>query len=122
MEPPEHPQKPKISIVGPCTSGKSTLTAALRNAGYPTRQPAQEHSYVSDMWQQLTDPDILIYLDVSYPSARQRRPISWGAERLVEQAQRLAHARQHADLYLNTDILSPDEVQQSVFAFLKENP
>src|SRR5690349_23065726 len=100
----------RVALVGPCTSGKSTLAAALNAAGYEARHPAQEHSYVPNMWQVLVKPDVLIYLDVTIDHARQRRNITWGADRLTQQAERLAHARQHADLYILTDDLSGDEV------------
>ncbi len=110
-----------IAIVGPCASGKSTLAKALRQAGYQVRQPAQEHSYVPAMWQRLTQPDLLIYLDVDYSASLQRRPhIDYGPERLAEQHQRLAHARQHCDLYLDTSPLTPQEIFQEVDIFLQK--
>lgn len=107
-----------IAVVGPCTSGKSTLVHALRDLGYTARMPAQEHSYVPDMWRRLTNPDLLIYLDVSWETARRRRDIHWGPERLDEEAERLAHARAHADLYLPTDALAAEDVLQRVLAFI----
>lgn len=109
----------RVAVVGPCTSGKSTLTAALLALGYDARQPAQEHSYVPDMWQRLVKPDVLVYLDVSYEAASQRRRISWGPERLDKQAGRLAHARQHANLYINTTWLSATDVLAQVVGYLK---
>jgi deoxyadenosine/deoxycytidine kinase len=116
----EEPPPLRISVVGPCASGKSTLVQALRAAGYEARQPAQEHSYVRDMWQRLTRPDILIYLDVDYETTLARRPRNAGSpQRLQEQHRRLAHARQHCDLYLDTSHLTPDQVQAQVFSFLQ---
>lgn len=113
----------RVALVGPCSAGKSTLIPALRAAGYEARHPAQEHSYVQDMWQRITRPDVLIYLDVSYPAARQRRPfIDGGPQRLAEQHARLAHARAHCDFYLDTSELSPRQVREAVFAFLGEPP
>lgn len=109
---------PLVAVVGPCTSGKSTVVRALRDRGYTARMPAQEHSYVPDMWRKMVNPDLLIYLDVSYQAARQRRDIHWGPERLEKEAERLAHARQHADLYIATDNLSPADVIQQVLAFI----
>lgn len=109
----------RIALVGPCASGKTTLARALRQAGYQVRQPAQEHSYVPAMWQRLSRPDLLIYLDVDYAASKQRRPhIDYGPERLQEQRHRLAHARQHCDLYLDTSGLSPQEVYRQVVTFL----
>lgn len=110
----------KIAIVGPCSSGKSTLAQALMDAGYTVRQPAQEHSLVPDMWRQMSRPDILIYLDVDYAHARQRRPYhDGGQQRLAEQQKRLAHARQHSHFYLDTNGLSPENVRDEVLHFLR---
>ncbi len=55
-----------IGVVGPCGAGKSSLVAGLKAEGFLVRHIAQEHSYVPDMWKRLSNPDILIYLDVSY--------------------------------------------------------
>ena len=111
----------RVAVVGPCVSGKSRLVEALREEGYEARHVAQEHSYVPAMWQRLSRPDALIFLDVDYASALERRPhITWGPERLEEQATRLAHARQHCDLYVNTNDLSVDEVREQVLAYLQE--
>lgn len=111
---------PVIGVVGPCTSGKSTLVSRLRDAGYIARAIAQEHSYVKDMWKKLVDPHILIYLTVSHDHAVQRRNINWGPERLADQADKLAHARQHADLILDTDRLSSEEVTRAALDFVRE--
>ncbi len=108
-----------IAVVGPCSAGKSTLTSALREAGYKARHPAQEHSCVPDMWLRLSNPDILIFLDLSYEQARARRPhIDGGPRRLQEQYDRLAHAREHCDYYLDTSDMNPQEVRRAVFVFL----
>ena len=108
-----------IGVVGPCASGKTTLTAGLKQLGYRARQIAQEHSYVKDMWQRLTKPDLLIFIDASYPVTCQRRRLDWTEEEYAEQHRRLAHARQHADLYLNTDNLTVGEVLERVVQFIQ---
>jgi deoxyadenosine/deoxycytidine kinase len=110
-----------IGVVGPCAAGKSTLAARLAPHGYPLRHIAQEHSFVPDMWQRITRPDVLIYLDVSYEEAQRRRPQACSAADYAEQVHRLRHAREHADLVLDTDYLTPDEVEVQVLAFLSEN-
>lgn len=110
----------KLGIVGPCAAGKSTLIAGLSQHGLLGKHIAQEHSYVPDMWLRLTHPDLLIYLDVSYPITLQRRKLNWTLAEYEEQVHRLRHARLHANLYLNTDALSPQEVLQSVLSFLGE--
>lgn len=111
-------ERPLVAIVGPCQSGKSVLVRALRERGYNAREVAQEHSYVPTMWQRLTQPDLLIYLDVSWEVARQRRPTDAKPGRWAEQAQRLDHARQHADLYIDTDTLTPQQVLERAQRFL----
>jgi len=109
----------RIGIVGPCTSGKSTLIA---NMGMVTwielRHIAQEHSYVQAMWQRITNPDRLIFLDVSYPVTLRRKNLQWTEAEYQEQQRRLAHAREHAHLYIMTDDLTPREVLEEVLAFL----
>jgi cytidylate kinase len=117
-EPPSTPM-PLIGIVGPCASGKSTLIAGLTHLGYRTRHIAQEHSYVKDMWQRLTNPDILIFLDVAFPTTCQRRKLDWTESDWQEQQQRLIHAKAHADLYLDTDELAAEEVLNKVIEFIR---
>lgn len=110
--------RPLIAIVGPCSSGKSTLVRELRARGYNAREVVQEHSFTPTMWQRITQPDLLIYLDVSWQVARQRRPTDAKPVWWDELARRLRHARQHADLYVHTDELTPGEVLERVMTFL----
>ncbi|NCP87165.1 MAG: hypothetical protein CO094_03145 [Anaerolineae bacterium CG_4_9_14_3_um_filter_57_17] len=108
-----------VGLVGPCASGKSTLKALLITHGVRIKHIAQEHSFVPDMWQRITNPDVLIFLDASYPITIQRRRLNWSEADYQEQQRRLAHARQHADLYIETDTLTPEQVAQAVLDFLK---
>ena len=108
-----------IGIVGPCGAGKTTLTEALDSLGYLTRHIAQEHSYVKDMWRRITNPDLLIFLQVSYAISQKRRPMNWTEADYNEQQRRLSHARQNADLYLETDELSESQVLAQVLAFIR---
>ena len=108
-----------IAVVGPCASGKSLLVQALRVRGYNAREVLQEHSYVPTMWQRITQPDLLVYLDVSWEVARHRRPIDARADWWDELSKRLHHARQHADLYIHTDEIAPQEVLNKTLAFLR---
>ncbi len=118
MEPPG--SKLLIGIVGPCGSGKSTLSAGLESHGYVCRHIAQEHSYVPAMWQKITKPDILIYLNASFPVSTRRRRLNWQEKDYEEQLLRLSHARQHANLLIDTDHLTPRQVLQKVLDYLKE--
>jgi thymidylate kinase len=111
---------PLVGIVGPCSAGKTTLGNALRARGYHIKEILQEHSFAPSMWQRLTHPDILIYLDVTMEEAARReglaKPYPWWEE---ERRERLAHARQHCDLYVETTRLSPQEILTRVIAFLE---
>ena len=109
---------PLIGIVGVCAAGKTTLISNLTRLGYTCRHIAQEHSYVPDMWQQLTDPDILVYLEASYPMTIARRNMNWTQSEYQEQLERLVHAKSHADILVYTDNLTPQEVFEYVVSKL----
>ncbi|MFQ5615985.1 MAG: hypothetical protein ACE5GO_05955 [Anaerolineales bacterium] len=108
-----------IGLVGPCTSGKSLLKDALHKRDYQVRHIAQEHSFMKDMWQRYVAPDVLIFLDVSYPITLKRRNMDWTEKDYEEQQRRLEHARKHADFYLDTDNISPGEVLKNTLVFLR---
>ncbi len=110
----------KIGLVGVCGSGKTTLTNNLISYKFNVRQIAQEHSYVSDMWQRLSNPDVLIFLEVSYLVTKQRKPFKWSEKDYQQQLYRLRHANQYADLHIDTDKLTPEEVCNCVIDFLNE--
>ena len=109
----------RIAVVGPCASGKTALAERLINLGHEVRECTQEHSYVPTMWQRISTPDLLIYLDAGLPAIVGRRPIDWSEEYLAEQNRRLRHARQHCDLYIQTDGLTEEEVLETALAFLR---
>jgi ABC-type cobalamin/Fe3+-siderophores transport system ATPase subunit len=115
------PASPLIGIVGPCTAGKSTLIKRL-NGRYNVelRHIAQEHSFVQAMWQRLSHPKWLVFLDVSYPVSMERNKLDWTLAEYQEQQRRLSHARQHADFYLMTDELTPEQVLEKVSEFLEK--
>jgi len=108
---------PRIVIVGVCSSGKTTLEEGLRRLGYDAHACVQEHSYVPDMWR-TGRPDVLIYLDASLETIRKRGEKEIDENSLAEQRARLAHARQHCHLYLNTDRLTAAQVLRRVRRFL----
>lgn len=107
-----------IAIVGPCAAGKTTLVDGLRAAGLNARQISQEHSYVPQMWQRISPPDLLIFLDASYAVCQSRRMQNWIPADHAEQQHRLRHARQHCDHYVDSDDLSPDQVLEHVLQLL----
>ena len=109
---------PLVGIVGPCGAGKSTLANGLRDRGYNARSIAQEHSFVPDMWQRLTAPDILVFLQASCRVGARRRNMSWTEKEWQEQQHRLRHARQHAQIFVETDTLDIPGVLQEVLQLL----
>ena len=112
-------EHPLIAVVGVCASGKSTLAAGLRSAGWNARSVSQEHSYVPAMWQRLTNPDILIFLDCALETTRLRRQNPDFPDWLhTAERDRLRHARGHADLYILTDALTPAEILARALALL----
>ncbi len=71
-----------------------------------------------DMWQVLTQPDILVFLDASFETCTQRKQLNWNLAEYQEQQHRLRHARKHCDILVDTTDLSPEEVVLKVQAAL----
>jgi len=108
----------RILVVGPCASGKSAVVEALRQQGYNAHSAAQEHSHVQTMWL-MNNPTHLIFLEVNMANIRQRRSVSWGEDYLQEERRRLAHAREHADIIIDTNQHPLPEVITEAVNFLK---
>ncbi len=109
-------------MVGPCAAGKTTLVLRLKSVGFAARQIAQEHSYVPDMWRRLAKPQMLIFLDASYPTCTRRKQLDWLPQEYEEQQRRLAHARANCDIYVFTDDHSAEVVFQIVHRQLQQAP
>ncbi len=109
-----------IGVVGVCGSGKSELVQRLKAGGYNARHIAQEHSHTPDMWRKISNPDVLIFLEVSYPLTMERKNFNWSEREYQIELERLRHAQQHADLFINTDDLTPEIVFEEVLEFLEE--
>ena len=108
----------RIALVGICGSGKTALTQELQRMGYEVRECHQEHSNVPYMWQVISRPDVLIYLDASSEVAHRRGSRHYVKGYVEEQRKRLAHARAHCDLYVMTDDLTESQVLDRVIEFL----
>ncbi len=111
-------QSPRIVVVGPCASGKSTLVARLREHGYDAHTVAQEHSAVRDLWKR-KDPDALVALDVSLEEVRNRRSPDWLEAVYQRQHERLASAYAAADLIIDTAEHNEDAVLEIVESWLR---
>lgn len=108
----------KIGIVGPCAAGKTTLETNLKKLGYNAHAISQEHSGVQTMWQQITQPDILIYLNVSLTNMNRRLKVNWEQSYIDEMNRRLMHAREHADFFIDTNPLTSAQVCATAIDFL----
>jgi hypothetical protein len=74
------------------------------------------------MWQRLTKPDLLVFLDASYETCTRRRQLNWDRWEYEEQLRRLDHASTRANLHVETDRLTPGEVQRAVLSGLGLEP
>jgi deoxyadenosine/deoxycytidine kinase len=107
-----------VAIVGVCTSGKTTVAAALKEMGYDAYAVSQEHSAVRKLWE-LRSPDFLVYLDCDLDAVRRRRAVYWGQEMLERQRLRLKDAREHSDLFVDTSNRLREETIEIVERALK---
>jgi chloramphenicol 3-O-phosphotransferase len=112
------PDRPRIVVVGPCASGKSTLVAALQELGYDAHVSGQEHSEIASLWQR-SRPDVLIALDADIGAVRARRGWSWPEWLHAVQLRRLRAASTAADLRLDTSALTQEAVANLVLAYLQ---
>lgn len=79
---------------------------ALRKLGYEADGYAQEHSYLSIMWREVSQSAFLIYLDAFLSTIAQRLESHWEGEDLEEEWDQLHDACQHCDLTANEQVPS----------------
>jgi adenylate kinase family enzyme len=108
----------KIAIVGGCGSGKSTIAAELQKLGYQVYVVGQEHSAIKSLWA-ARSPDVLIYLHVTLEAVHQRRSEDWPAWLYSTQQERLADARSHATISVNTAEMSIPETVDAIVTSLE---
>jgi hypothetical protein len=70
------------------------------------------------MWRLIAKPDVLVFLQVSFEVSTARRRLDWTVRDYREELRRLEHARLHADLVVDTDPLTAQEVLRSSLEFL----
>lgn len=110
----------RIAVVGHCAAGKSTVVRLLVERGLDAYSVAQEHSIVHDLWKH-QQPEILVFLDVSLEELRKRKANpDWPEWIFDAQNQRLAHAREHADIVIHTDDEPASLVVAEIARFLDD--
>ena len=112
------PDRRRIVVIGPCASGKTTLTQRLKALGYDARACGQEHSQISELWKH-SEPDVLIGLRIDLEALRIRRSPTWPANLYDTQQNRLASGYAHADLVIDADHRDADEVLERVLEYLR---
>jgi adenylate kinase family enzyme len=98
----------RVAVVGPCSSGKSTIVERLREHGIDAYAVSQEHSIIRRLWDH-QQPDAVVYLHVRYETIQQRRGTAWPRWIYDAQIERLRDARDHATIVLDTGDISVDE-------------
>lgn len=109
----------RISVVGPCASGKSTIVRALRMHGYDAHVTSQEHSAIPTLWSR-QDPSVLIALQADLESVRlRRRNPRWSRAVWQAQQDRLADAFAHADYVADTSNQNANQVVRDLLDYLE---
>lgn len=103
----------KVAVVGGCASGKSTIAERLRDLGYDAYVVGQEHSEIEDLWRRQS-PDRVVFLETSLEAVRQRRDRYWPEWLFHRQVKRLAWARKHADVIVNTEETSEEDAMEAI--------
>ena len=71
------------------------------------------------MWRVIAKPDILIYLECNFENSTKRRNLNWAPADHAEQLRRLAHAREHADIVIDTNTADQSGVLSQALTQLK---
>lgn len=108
---------PKVVVVGPCASGKSTLVRNLHKKGINAFVAGQEHSAIRNLWAK-RDPDIIVALDVDLETLRKRRGDSWPSKLYRVQHERLSDAFAAATTIIDTSRVPEEEVAARVAAIV----
>lgn len=109
----------RIAVVGVCGSGKTTVVDRLRQRGYDAYVVSQEHSIIRDLWNHRY-PAALVLLDIHLETVRARRNKEWPRWMYDLQQDRLADARAHATVTIETDKCSIEETVDLIAQALKQ--
>lgn len=118
MDASQQPDRRRVVIIGPCASGKTSLTRRLQKRGFDARACGQEHSEIRELWRHM-QPDVLIGLRIDLDTLRERRSSgTWSGTIYARQQARLASGYANADLVIDCDAVDQDDVEQSVLVWL----
>lgn len=121
-QPPIRPDSPRIVVIGPCASGKTTLVAGLRQLGFAAAACGQEHSEISTLWRH-TSPDVVVALEVDLETIRERRGVTEWPEWLYKaQRRRLQRAEEAAAVHIDTTTVDAAGALAIVAEFLANAP
>ena len=109
----------RVAVVGTCASGKSTIVAELRRLGFDAFVVSQEHSGVRDLWNH-QHPDVMVYLQVDYPTIQERRGEAWPQWIYDLQIGRLQDAHEHTDVIVDTGELTVSETIRRIVAMIDQ--
>jgi deoxyadenosine/deoxycytidine kinase len=110
---------PRIVVVGPCASGKTTLVERLKARGYEAAVCAQEHSEIHNLWAH-SQPDLLVALKIDLATIRERRGKDWPETIYLAQLDRLADAFAHATITIDTTTTTADQAIELVEAAIAD--
>ncbi|MDA8193691.1 MAG: hypothetical protein M0Z53_06815 [Thermaerobacter sp.] len=105
-----------IVLAGVCAAGKTTIQRGLATCGIPARAIAQEHSLVPRLYARFGGRP-LVFLSAKWATVCGRRPRASGLAFYRIEQQRVADARQAAQLVVHTDDLNPAEVTAVICAW-----
>ena len=115
------PDPRRIVVIGPCASGKTSLTSHLQRLGYDALACGQEHSEITELWRH-QEPDVVIGLRIELDTLRRRRSSDWPEEIYDRQMTRLESGYRNADLMVDSDEIDQEEVADQVVAWLTGHP
>ena len=115
------PDPRRIVVIGPCASGKTSLTTRLQRLGYDALACGQEHSEIAELWKH-QQPDVVIGLRIGLDTLRQRRSDAWPEAIYHRQMTRLESGYRNAHLVIECDAVDQQAVSDRVVAWLGEHP
>jgi hypothetical protein len=119
--PHQEPDRRRIVVIGPCASGKTSLTTRLQRLGYDARACGQEHSEIPELWRHQA-PDVLVGLRIELATLRSRRSPTWPGSIYARQLERLASGFANADLLVDSEAFDQEGVVGEVVAWLRAHP